>query len=168
MDPLAEWLQEKTVSSADAWSPTAALFASYQEWAKGSGETSPLGKKSFSQHMAGTFAALNRGPKGGRGFRGVGLLTGHQVLTISPIEHEITLGDKLDTENASFFENELRVGKNYDLSVNNTSSVNQAPEFSSADTICSECHQSVPDTEVFKYGPPLVCISCADMDLEEF
>ena len=81
MDPLVEFLEEKSVILESAWVSTASLFAEYREWAKETGVGRPLGKKSFSQYMVERFIPSNRGSKGGRGFRGVGLLSGYETLS---------------------------------------------------------------------------------------
>ena len=73
MDPLADWLEDRTVSVADAWSFGGNLWDSYQEWATRN-RIKSIGRKSFSQRLAGRFTAEKRGSNKDRGWLGVGLL----------------------------------------------------------------------------------------------
>ena len=74
MDPLAEFLEDRTTVGGDAWTVFTSLFDAYQDWAEANHESKPLGRKSFSQRLAKRFTKENRRLAGGRGFLGIGLV----------------------------------------------------------------------------------------------
>ena len=74
MDPLSDWREDCTVAAEDAFTPFAALFDSYTQWAKTNRVSKPLGSKTFSDKLAARFQRVNRRENGGRGFEGIGLL----------------------------------------------------------------------------------------------
>ena len=73
MDPLADFLEDRTVEIVDAWTSFADLFDAYTDWAQHNRVRRPLGSKTFSQRLALRYED-DRRRNGGRGFRGIGLV----------------------------------------------------------------------------------------------
>lgn len=73
MNPLAEWLEERTQEAPEAWTHGKVLFEDYKMWAEGEGIKRPLGQKSFSQRIGEYFTAQREGRQGQRGFSGIEL-----------------------------------------------------------------------------------------------
>jgi putative DNA primase/helicase len=67
-DNLGNWLQDCCTPSADAWEPSAAMFASWKRWCDEHGEKAGAAK-SFAQAMEGA-GAMPKRRKDGRGFEG--------------------------------------------------------------------------------------------------
>ena len=177
MDPLAEFLEERAVITESAWVSTRSSFAEYKDWAKNAGVGHPLGKIAFGHYMGGQFTPLNKGRRGGRGFLGVGLVSGHETLheTLRS-DTDATFQDPNEGKIQCLFENDSPVGKNYDLNVASVAPdtecnvsddetlsepAAQTAEMLHADNTCFRCLQAVPTDEIFEYGPPLVCNNCA-------
>jgi putative DNA primase/helicase len=72
MNPVSEWLEEKTQLGDTEWTAYAALRDSYVHWAKANGISKPLGLKQFSQRMTAIFAEHRKG--NARGYDGISLL----------------------------------------------------------------------------------------------
>jgi phage/plasmid-associated DNA primase len=78
LDPLNDWLSDNTIAVSVAWTPFKNLYTDYRSWAAENGLRGVLGSKSFSQRLGAHFEA-DKGGKGVRGFRGIGLKVGFQV-----------------------------------------------------------------------------------------
>ena len=64
MDPLADFLEDRTVAVADAWTAFADLYDSYTQWAQINRVTKPLGSTTFSKKLAARFNRENRTQRG--------------------------------------------------------------------------------------------------------
>ena len=74
MNPLGDFLEERTVAVPGAWASFAQLFTAYRDWAAFNKIPYPLGSKTFTQRLLTRFEKDDRPRNGGRGFRGIGLL----------------------------------------------------------------------------------------------
>ena len=84
MDPLKEFLEERTVEVDEVWTPGGDLWKEYQHWAKDAGIRYLVGRKAFSQYLANKYSERRR--KSARGFVGVALATHHQGALPSTVE----------------------------------------------------------------------------------
>jgi putative DNA primase/helicase len=73
MDPLRDFLLECCHIAPDAWVPSKALWERYRDWAKDSGLRWPLTRADFSDRLAARGFVADKGGKGTRVRRGIGL-----------------------------------------------------------------------------------------------
>jgi putative DNA primase/helicase len=75
MDPLRDFVADCCVLTPHAWTPAAKLREAYERYSKETGEQDLLNAKEFTAALRARGCEAQKGAKGIRGWRGVGLIT---------------------------------------------------------------------------------------------
>lgn len=95
MNPLADWLDERTTASPNTWTPFKALFADYQFWCK-ENRVRELGRKTFGQRLSAQFLS-QKAAQGIRGYDGIALKFGVGGISEMPLKAEVPVDSLIES-----------------------------------------------------------------------